>query len=162
MSNVRPLNPTRISMKLLLSMYWRALVVQVVLAAVFLSLLSATELMSSDAFIKLKPTAMFAAMAATFLVSLASINNGLLHLAWGSRLNQSPKFWRRFTIALAALLLVLAIANLVAVYWLSTENWIQYKTFVPAAALLAFSFCASTLFAHEKNVAPPLVRQPEA
>jgi intracellular septation protein A len=140
-------------MKLALSMYWRVLVVQVALAVVFLSLLSVTGLMSNDTFIKLKPTALFGAMAAIFIGSLASINNGLLHVVWGARLNQSPKFWRRFTVALATLLLVLSVANLFAAYSLSTENWVQYKTFVPAATLIAFSFCATTLFAEEKNVA---------
>ena len=143
----------RVPMKLAFSMYWRILVLHVALAFVFLSLLSVTGIMSNDTFIKLKPTALFGAMAAIFIGSLASLNNGLLHVVWGARLNQSTKFWHRFTVALAALLLVLSIANLFAAYSLSTENWIQYKTFVPATALIAFSCCATTLFAAEKNVA---------
>jgi intracellular septation protein A len=56
-------------------------------------------------------------------------------------------FWRRFTVALAVLFLLLSALNLVALLALPVAQWVQLKRFVPALALLVFSVGATLVLA---------------
>lgn len=137
--------------RLSLSMYWRVLVVTIAIGLFVAILLAPFQSAGGATLAKLKPTILHASVGLTLLVSLAFSGGGLLHLVRGVSLAQSETFWRRFTLALAALLFGLAVTNLLVAYGVSVSAWIQYKTFAPAVALLAYCFVATRLFSNQSS-----------
>ncbi len=129
-----------------LALYWRLLVVSLALAAVILFSLLSTPAMADVTYIKLKPTVLYALFGLVWLASLLALPNGIVYVVWGKRLNLPTQFWRKFTVALAVLFFTLALANLLAAYLLPLESWLQFKLYVPSAAILVAPFVAAALF----------------
>jgi len=137
--------------RLSLSMYWRVLVVTVAIGLLVVILLEPLQSGSGATLIRLKPTILYASVGLTLLASLAFSGGGLLYLVTGVSLAQSESFWRKFTLALGALLLGLAVTNLLVAYGASVSTWVQYKAFAPAFALLAYCFVATRLFSSQAS-----------
>ena len=136
-----------------LSLYWRLLVVSLILATVIVVSILSTPLMEDITYIRLKPTVLFSLFGLVWLASLLALPNGIVYLVWGKRLNLPTQFWRKFTVALAVLFFALALANLLAIYLLSVQSWLQYKLYVPSAAILAAPFIAAAIFSRAPETA---------
>ena len=139
-------------LRLSLSMYWRTLLLTVAFVAVARMLFSPTALVSDVSYVKLQPTVFYGLLGLCLLLSLAATRNGLVYLAWGARLRQTTPFWRRFTLALALTLLVVALTNLPAAYALSTAQWVQLKSVVPALMVLLVTVAATLVLTREASV----------
>lgn len=130
-------------MKLGMSLFWRVMVIHllfVVLLLVFFSNLANT---TNQQDMYMKPTIIFGALAVIFFAFTFVLKNGLVHVLFGARLNKSAAFWKRFTLLLSAVYLLLSLCNLAVAQMASLDLWIQYKTFVPLAILLSFCLIVS-------------------
>jgi len=134
-----------------LSLYWRVLVVLLLLSSVILVALQRTSPAADLTFIKLKPTFLYALYGVVWLASLFALPNGIVHLVWGKRLSLPVRFWREFTAVFAVLFFALALANLVAVYLLTVESWVQFKFFVPSVTVLVATLVAAVVLS-KRNV----------
>ena len=137
--------------KLGLSLFWRAFVVQVLFAFLIAIALHSTPLFSEFTYVKWKPTVMFGMYAAIFIVWRALTSNGPLHMLWGKRLQQSTKFWRAFTLGFAGVCGALALLNLVVAYFATTEFWVSFKTLAPIPLELLFCLVGAPYFATESQ-----------
>jgi intracellular septation protein A len=78
-------------------------------------------------FIILKPTLFYAASALTLLFIVFVLRINPVKLIAGSRLNLPPSVWRRYVVALSALLFFLSAANLAVAMSASLDVWVSYK-----------------------------------
>ena len=95
------------------------------------------ELESSVSYIKLKPTIAYLVFAFVVLISEFAFPASIIRALGGGRLSLSPFAWRKYSVELTFLLMLLSAVNAVVAKAFSTEEWIQYKTFGALAILLA-------------------------
>jgi intracellular septation protein A len=85
------------------------------------------EVAGSAAFIKLKPTILFALFGLVLLAAEIGLRFNLVRMVGGVRLNLSSENWRYFVVGLAILLYALAGLNLVVAATTSVATWANYK-----------------------------------
>jgi len=132
--------------KLTFSLFWRLVVAWFVVGCLILLLnllatsagarLIPTELAASPTFIKLKPSLMYLVAAFVALISELAFRINPLELVAGRRLQLLRAAWRRLSFGLVALLLVLAVLNVLVAIFAGLELWLQYKLFGAFALLL--------------------------
>lgn len=112
----------------------RMQVATVVLVVVFGGLSVA---FNDDRFFKMKPTIIYALFAGILAVGLARGRSWLQYLMEGL-MPLKPEGWMILTRRLAAFFAALAVANEVIWRSLSTDAWVNFKTFGLTAALFVF------------------------
>jgi intracellular septation protein len=104
----------------------------------------ATLLLHNRLFIQWKPTVLYWALSAAFLVSFRigerNLTQRLLQPALDARLEVSAASWRRVNLASSLFCLLLGALNLVMAYYASERAWVYFKVF--GLALLTFVFLA--------------------
>ena len=102
------------------AMHWINLTVIVVFGG-------ATLLLHDDAFIKWKPTVLYAAMALALAVALWGYRKNFLRIMLGSQLSLPDQVWHRLTVAWVLYCVFMAVLNgYVAAFW-STNAWMDFK-----------------------------------
>jgi intracellular septation protein len=109
-------------------------VVTLVLVVVFGGL---TVWLNDEAFFKMKPTIIYALFAAVLGFGLMR-GQSYLSLVMGEALPMTAEGWRILTQRLAVFFAVLAVANEGVWRMMSTDAWVNFKTFVLPVALIAF------------------------
>lgn len=132
-------------MKIGLSLFWRALVVQLTLALVTVVVMHMVAPIEEAMFIQYKPSVLYVVLAVALAASTVFSENGLLHFVWGRRLQFPPRFWRKFTIAFACFFLILATVNILVANMVTLESWLQYKNFFPLISEIIFCCAAPVL-----------------
>lgn len=119
------------------SLFWRLLVLQLIVAVPVALLIPV-----SVEFIRLKPSAIYLAMALVLSISAFFSKSGILIHVWGRRLGWEPTCWRRANWIFAACYIAMAIGNVVLIFTTSIEAWIQIKFYVPIFLLIAACLAA--------------------
>ncbi len=100
--------------------------------------------LKDERFIKMKPTLLYLAFGITLGVGLLR-GESYLKLVMEEALPLQPQGWMILTRRLCAFFFALAIANEVVWRMLSTEAWVNFKTFGLTAALFLFFISQSSL-----------------
>jgi intracellular septation protein len=140
-----------VAMLLLLAFDWlrtrRVAPVHALSAVLVWVLGGATLLLHNRLFIQWKPTVLFWALSAGFVVSSwigeRTLTQRFLQPALDERLEVSAASWRRVNLASAAFYLLLGALNLAVAYYASERAWVYFKLF--GLALLTFAFLALQL-----------------
>jgi intracellular septation protein A len=138
---------------LFIALLWRTVAAYLVLALtliVSLAGLSASgidvpsrEMTASAVFIKLKPTFAYLAFVLVVLALEFGLKVNVVRLFAGRRLNLQPSAWHQYLLELSALLVALAVLNLLVAFTASVETWINYRLFGQLALLLIGTFVIS-------------------
>jgi intracellular septation protein len=126
----------------------RMQLVTVVLVVVFGGL---SVVLNDDAFFKMKPTIIYILFAAVLGFGLMRGQSYLADLLGGT-LRMRPEGWMILTRRITMFFLVLAIANEAVWRLMSTDAWVNFKTFGLTAALFAFFMTQGALL--ERHALP--------
>ncbi|MBP6899565.1 MAG: septation protein A [Burkholderiaceae bacterium] len=113
-------------------MLWISLALVVVLGGL-------TVWLKSETFIKWKPTGLYWAMAASFLVSQWIFGRNLLKLMLGEQLQLPDGVWSRLAWAWVAFFAAMGVLNLWVAYHFSTDAWVNFKLFGGIGLMLLFT-----------------------
>lgn len=113
-------------------MLWVSLALVVVLGGL-------TVWLKSETFIKWKPTGLYWAMGAAFLVSQFLLRRNLLKLLLGEQLQLPEAVWSRLSLAWAAFFAAMGVLNLWVAYSFSTDTWVNFKLFGGIGLMLLFT-----------------------
>ena len=109
--------------------------------------------LNDDRFIKMKPTLLYLAFGAILAVGLLR-GQSYLRLVMDEALPMQPEGWMILTRRLTAFFFALAVANEAVWRLMSTEAWVNFKTFGLTAALFAF-FMAQGKLLERYGIQPP-------
>jgi intracellular septation protein len=98
-----------------------------------------TVWLHSETFIKWKPTGLYWAMAASFLVSQFVLGRNLLKLMLGEQLQLPEAVWTRLSLAWVAFFAAMGVLNLWVAYNFSTDAWVNFKLFGGIGLMLLFT-----------------------
>lgn len=98
----------------------------------------ATVLLDNKAFIQWKPTVVNWLFALAFLGSHFIGQKTIVERMMGSNLELPPRIWRQLNIGWTLFFLFMGILNLLVVYTLSEEAWVNFKLFGLLGCTLVF------------------------
>ena len=133
-------------MKTALSLFWRALVVQLLFSLVAVLALSEVLLPLEPWQIQMKPTVALLALAVLFSGIQAIASKSVLYFVFGRRLGRSAKFWAQATYALAVFYFLFAALNVFVAQSYSMAVWLNFKTFAQLPAMALFLIAATPRF----------------
>ncbi|WP_044559517.1 septation protein A [Azospirillum sp. B4] len=113
--------------------------------------------LNDETFIKVKATIIYLLFAVALAVGMALRRNLLAHVLVGVEMDHGG--WRRLTVRWTGFFLLLAAANEVAWRFLTTDQWVGYKSFVVIPLFVLFSMAQVPLIL--KHQAPETA-DPEA
>jgi intracellular septation protein len=116
-------------------MQWTSLAIIVVFGG-------ATLLLHDETFIKWKPTVLYWAGGAAFLLSLAFGRN-LARSIMGADIELPQAIWTRLCVAWGAFFLFAGVLNLYIAFNFPTEFWVNFKVFGSLALIVAFVIAQS-------------------
>ena len=99
----------------------------------------ATLILQNETFIKWKPTVLYLAMAAGFLIAYAFRKNPI-ELMMKGQVELPPHAWVNLMWAWVTFFVVMAVLNIVVAYTFSTDVWVDFKLFGSLRATLVFVF----------------------
>ena len=114
------------------TMLWVSLALVVVLGGL-------TIWFHSETFIKWKPTLLYWAMAASFLLGPLLFGKNLLRVLLGQQLELPDAVWRRLNWAWVAFFSAMGVLNLWVAYNFSTDAWVNFKLFGGIGLMLVFT-----------------------
>ncbi|MCR2746925.1 septation protein A [Limnobacter parvus] len=97
----------------------------------------ATLILQNETFIKWKPTVLYLAMAAGFLIAYAFKRNPIEMMMKG-QVDLPAHAWATLLWAWVSFFVVMAVLNIVVAYTFSTEVWVDFKLFGSLGATLVF------------------------
>jgi intracellular septation protein len=100
---------------------------------------AATVYFHNETFIKWKPTMLYWAFSAVFLVSRFLLGRDLLRKMLGPQVELPDTAWTRLTIAWILFFAILGFANLYVAYSFSTEAWANFKVFGVTGLIVLFT-----------------------
>ncbi len=109
-----------------------------------------TVWLNDERFFKMKPTAIYGIFGGLLLLGLAR-RQSWLELVMEGALPLTHEGWMRLTRRLAAFFLLLACANEVVWRSMSTDAWVNFRTFALPAALFLFFMAQARLFERHKT-----------
>ncbi len=113
-------------------MLWISLALVVVLGGL-------TVWLHSETFIKWKPTGLYWAMGAVFLISQALFGRNMLKLMLGEQMELPEPVWRRLGLAWVAFFALMGVLNLWVAYNFDTSTWVNFKLFGATGLMLLFT-----------------------
>jgi len=90
---------------------------------------SATIYFQNDAFIKWKPTIIYWAYGAAFLLGEFVFKKNLPKLAMGSQITMPDDIWRKLSIVWALYFLTMGILNIYVAFSYSQTTWVSFKLY---------------------------------
>ena len=109
--------------------------------------------LNDERFIKMKPTLLYLAFGGVLGFGLLR-GQSYLRLVMDEALPMQPEGWMILTRRLTAFFFALAVANEAVWRLMSTEAWVNFKTFGLTAALFAFFMTQGKLFERYGNEPP--------
>jgi intracellular septation protein len=97
----------------------------------------ATLVLQNETFIKWKPTVLYLAMAAGFLIAYLFKRNPI-ELMMKAQIEMPAKAWGNLLWAWVSFFVLMAVLNIVVAYLFSTEIWVDFKLFGSLGATLIF------------------------
>lgn len=104
-----------------------------------------TVWLNDDRFFKLKPTIVYALFAGVLGLGLMR-GESWLQAVMDGMVPLQREGWMRLTRRLALFFAVMALANLVVAQTMSTDAWVNFRTFVLPGAFFAFFIAQAKLF----------------
>jgi intracellular septation protein len=92
----------------------------------------------NENFIKIKPTALYAAFAVALLGSQLIGDKVLMQRMGHKAIDLPTAIWRRVNLAWALFFTFLAVLNLFVAYRFSLDTWVKFKTFGFTGLMIAF------------------------
>lgn len=97
-----------------------------------------TIILKNEMFVKWKPTILFATMAAAIAMAQFIFKKNPISMMFNNQIKAPDAVWRKLSIAWILFLLLVAVLNLVFVYYTSTDTWMLFKTFGDMGMFLVF------------------------
>jgi intracellular septation protein len=97
-----------------------------------------TIILKNEMFVKWKPTILFATMAAAIGLAQFVFKTNPIALMFNNQIKAPDEVWRKLSVAWILFLLLVAVLNLVFVYYTSTDTWFLFKTFGDMGMFLVF------------------------
>ena len=135
------------------TMLWVSLALVVVLGGL-------TIWFHSETFIKWKPTLLYWAMAASFLLGPLLFGKNLLRVLLGQQLELPDAVWRRLNWAWVAFFSAMGVLNLWVAYNFSTDAWVNFKLFGGIGLMLVFTL-AQGLYLSRFLPDEPATKEPQ-
>jgi len=149
-------------MKTSVSVFWRAVAVQLLFALLAMLALRNTALMSDPQLVQIKVTVLYVSLALVLSASQFIVKRSPLFLVFGNRLGMSAQFWQLLTYALALFYMALAVANILLAQAVTFETWAMVKTLAPLPALATFTLAVTPWLKKQPGLTPPSSGQPSA
>ncbi|MRW92276.1 hypothetical protein GJ699_19970 [Duganella sp. FT80W] len=130
------------------SLFWRIFLLQILVAIPVVRLMPI-----GDEFIRLKPSAMYFAMVFVLVFSALVAKPCALFFLWGARLGLTITSWRWINWLLVGYYVAMAVGNIILVFTTSIEAWIQIKSCVPIASLIAVCLLAPSFMRRTGSIA---------
>lgn len=146
-------------MKLALSLFWRILLLQVIFNLLVIVPFRHTPFIRGEVHAQWKATVLWWAFGLSLLCFHVVTRNGLVHVLWGRRLQQSDEFWKRFDLALVAFYLVLGLIVAGAWFLVPSETWLELRLAAPLALLLLFLLIVPRTIALRPPAAVPAAQE---
>jgi intracellular septation protein A len=140
-----------VNLSLSWAILWRVLVVEMLFALAIILIARDSALFTDVSLVVWKPSVIWGSFSCAVVIGQLTLSNGLLHVLWGSRLQQDRLFWRRLGYGTAGLGFVIAALNLAIISLVSFEQWVGLKTFGPLLLAVAFAFAAPALMVTRSN-----------
>ncbi len=118
---------TLVQMALLYKMDGHLQTMHKVTLALVLGFGALTLAFHDERFIKIKPTVLYAFMAATLGIGLWWFKKNFLKMMLGGQLNLPDTVWRNLTVAWVSYALFMAALNAYVAYFYTTEQWVDFK-----------------------------------
>lgn len=118
-----------------------------------------TVLLRDETFIKIKPTIVYIASAAGFFISNYFFKKNLVKATLGMALNPPESTWVKLNILWILLFLVMAAANTVLAYTVTTEVWAWSKLFFAGVTMVFIGVQVYVLRAY--LIQQPTIKQPD-
>ena len=113
------------------TMLWVSFVIIVVFGG-------ATVLLHDEAFIKIKPSALYWLFAAILLVSKVFFKKNLIRKLMEQKMSVPDRIWSQLNLAWSGFFIFLGILNLYVAWNFPTETWVNFKLFGATGIMFVF------------------------
>ncbi len=107
----------------------------------------ATLLLHDEAFIKVKPTALYWLFAATLLGSKILFKKNLIRKLMEAKISLPDPIWNQLNLAWSGFFIGLGILNLYVAWNFSTDTWVNFKLFGATGIMFIFIILQAALVA---------------
>lgn len=107
----------------------------------------ATLLLHDEAFIKMKPTALYWVLAVALLLARLLFKRNLIRSLMQEKLTLPDRVWDNVNLAWSAFFAVLGVVNLYVAHNYSTETWVNFKLFGATGMMFAFILLHAVMLA---------------
>jgi len=107
----------------------------------------ATLLLHDEAFIKVKPTALYWLFAATLLFSKILFGKNLIRKLMEEKMSLPDRIWNQLNLAWSGFFIGLGILNLYVAWNFSTDTWVNFKLFGATGIMFVFIILQAALVA---------------
>lgn len=107
----------------------------------------ATLLLHDEAFIKIKPTALYWLFASVLLFSKILFKKNLIRKLMEEKLKLPDRIWAQLNLAWSGFFIALGILNLYVAWNFSTNTWVNFKLFGATGIMLIFILLQAALVA---------------
>ncbi len=107
----------------------------------------ATLALHDEAFIKIKPTALYWLFAAALLFSRIFFGKNLIRSLMETKLSLPDKVWGQLNLAWSGLFIGLGLANLYVAWNFSTDTWVNFKLFGTSGIMFVFLIAQAAMLA---------------
>lgn len=107
----------------------------------------ATLLLHDEAFIKVKPTALYWLFASVLLFSKILFKKNLIRSLMEEKMSLPEHIWGQLNLAWSGFFIVLGMLNLYVAWNFSTDTWVNFKLFGATGIMLIFIMAQAMLLA---------------
>ena len=107
----------------------------------------ATLLLHDEAFIKVKPTALYWLFALVLLFSNILFKKNLIRSLMQEKMNLPDTIWNKLNLAWSGFFIALGILNLYVAWNFSTDTWVNFKLFGATGIMLVFIIIQAAMVA---------------
>lgn len=115
--------------------------------AIILFFGGATLLLHDEAFIKVKPTALYWLFALVLLFSNILFKKNLIRSLMAEKMSLPERIWNRLNLAWSGFFIVLGVLNLYVAWNFSTDTWVTFKLFGATGIMLIFILVQAAMVA---------------
>lgn len=107
----------------------------------------ATVLLHDEAFIKIKPTALYWLFAGVLLVSNILFKKNLIRKLMADKMSLPDSIWGKLNLAWSGFFIALGILNLYVAWNFSIDTWVNFKLFGATGIMLIFILLQAAMLA---------------
>jgi len=115
--------------------------------AIILFFGGATLLLHDEAFIKVKPTALYWLFALALLFSNILFKKNLIRSLMAEKMSLPDRIWNRLNLAWSGFFIALGVLNLYVAWNFSTDTWVSFKLFGATGIMLIFILVQAAMVA---------------